>query len=67
MFVFFGIVAIALGVVSLVKRDWMWALTKMGNDFEGEASHRNDLWELRTAVGGVFLIIVGLALIFFVK
>ena len=39
----------------------------MGNDFEGEASHRNDLWELRTAVGGVFLIIVGLALIFVVK
>jgi hypothetical protein len=63
MFVLFGIIFIALGVISLVKRDWMWTLTRIGNDLEGEASHRNELWELRTAIGGVVFIIIGIILI----
>jgi hypothetical protein len=61
-----GVIAIVLGIISLAKRDWMWNLTRIGNDMEGEVSNRNDLWELRTIVGGVVLIVFGLILIAFV-
>lgn len=63
MFALFGLIFIAYGVISLVKRDWMWALTKMGNDFEGQASQRNELWELGTTISGVVAIILGIVLI----
>jgi hypothetical protein len=63
MFALFGVLFIVIGVISLVKRDWMWTLTRIGNDFEGEASQRNELWELRTVIGGVAMIILGFVLI----
>jgi hypothetical protein len=59
----FGIGFVVLGVVMLVKRDWMWALTQMGNEFRGQASERSDLWEVGNAIGGVITIILGIVLI----
>jgi len=63
VFGLFGLLFIAYGIVSLVKRDWMWALTKMGNDFDGQVSQRNELWELRTMISGVVAIVIGIVLI----
>jgi len=63
VFGLFGLIFIVYGVISLVKRDWMWTLTKMGNDFEGEASHRNEMWELRTVISGAVAIIIGVVLL----
>ena len=63
MFTLIGILMIAFGVISLVKRDWMWTLTRIGNDFEGEVSQRNELWELRTVISGVAAIILGIVVL----
>lgn len=63
MLALFGIAFIIFGVISLVKRDWMWTLTRMGNDFEGQASNRNERWELGTVIGGWIFIIAGIVLI----
>jgi hypothetical protein len=51
-----GIVLIILGILSLVKRDWMWTLTRIGNEMDGQVSRRSEPWEIKTVVGGVLLI-----------
>jgi hypothetical protein len=54
-----GVIAIIFGVISLVKRDWIWALTRMGNERSGLASERTELWENGTLIGGVIAIVLG--------
>jgi hypothetical protein len=58
-----GAAFIAFGVVMLLKRDWMWRVTRMGNEMRGQVSERTDLWEMGNAIGGVVTIVVGVILI----
>jgi hypothetical protein len=51
------------GVISLVKPDWAWSLTELGNSMRGVQSERTDLWGVGNAIGGVVLIVVGLVLV----
>ena len=59
MLIVVGVVVIAFGAVSFLKRDWIWELTRMGNDWRGVASERTELWETRTVIGGIVAIVFG--------
>ena len=62
-----GIVFIGLGIASFAKRDWWWGLTEWSNGLRGVESSRTDRWDYVSSIQGVFLIIVGIVLILFVR
>ena len=64
MLVVVGVAVLAFGVITFLKRDWIWALTEWGNQWRGVASERNDLWETRTVISGVVALVAGMILIF---
>lgn len=58
-----GILLIGLGILSLVAPDLMWSWQKLDNEWEGQASERSGLWEIRRVVSGIGGIVVGVILI----
>jgi hypothetical protein len=60
-----GIAFVGFGVLMLWKRDWMWALTEMGNSMRGQVSERSDWWEFGNTVSAIILIVVGAVLALF--
>jgi hypothetical protein len=58
-----GAIAICLGLVCLFRREWMWQLTRWGNEWEGQGSERSELWDTRTTISGVVFVVVGLGVI----
>ena len=54
-----ALVLIGIGLLSLFARDLLWDLTQFGNQWNGRASERTDLWDLRTRVGGVIALVLG--------
>lgn len=60
----FGLGLAGLGLLMIVKQDWMWGLTEWSNSFKGVVSERTDNWEIGNAIGGIIAIVVGLGLAF---
>ena len=58
-----GLVFIATGILSLVKRDWWWSLTEWSNGLRGIESSRTDRWDYVSTVYGIFAIVAGIVLI----
>lgn len=61
--IFVGILLVGLGILFLVARDFFWALTEMGNSFNGRTSERTELWEAGQVISGVVTIILGAVVI----
>jgi hypothetical protein len=59
-----GLILIGLGLMSIFAKDLLWQFTEWSNQAKGVASERTDWWDTSTTIGGIFIILVGIALIF---
>ncbi len=50
--------------MSIFAKDIMWGFTQLSNQAKGVASERTDWWDTSTTIGGIFIILVGIALMF---
>jgi hypothetical protein len=58
-----AIVLIVVGVLNLVAPDFLWSLTKFGNEWKGVASERTEFWDVRRVFGGILLIVLGVGVL----
>lgn len=54
-----GLLSLIWGSSLIFARDFWWKMTKFGNQMEGEASERLDVWEGKTILAGVVLMGIG--------
>jgi len=55
-----SLVLIALGLLSIFARDFMWEITEWSNSNRGVVSERTDNWETMTTISGVGVLILGI-------
>jgi hypothetical protein len=63
MVVIAAIAFIIIGLLALFARDMVWELTVFGNQWEGQASERSELWEMKTIFGGILSLGLGIVVL----
>jgi hypothetical protein len=59
-----GLILIGLGLMSVFAKDIVWEFTQWSNQAKGLVSERTDWWDTSTTIGGIFIIVVGIVLMF---
>lgn len=58
----FSTFCIGLGIILIFFKDVAWDITEHGNDMAGRESKRTTAWEISSTIGGIFLILGGIAM-----
>jgi hypothetical protein len=51
-------------MMSVFAKDIMWEFTEWSNQARGLVSERTDWWDTSTTIGGILIILVGIAAMF---
>lgn len=56
----FGLGPIALGLLNIFGKEYLWNITEASDLLKGKISKRTTLWDIWANAGGVLLIVFGL-------
>lgn len=64
MFVFLGLVIIAIGIVRLAFPNVSRALNRFSNDWQGVETKHGEMYELNRILSGIAIIVAGIVLLY---